>query len=132
MLVVFFVSSRRRHPRCALVTGVQTCALPICRAGDAVAVAVPALARFGPRGGLSHRFLALLVGIPMPMNAATAVFIWYLTPITLAAAGSGAAEIARVVMLYYLAAVRFAPQVSSLPDGQIGRASCRERVCKYG
>src|SRR3546814_3320977 len=32
---VFFFSSRRRHTRCALVTGVQTCALPIycrCRA----------------------------------------------------------------------------------------------------
>src|SRR3546814_14498658 len=29
MVVVFFFSSRRRHTRCALVTGVQTCALPI-------------------------------------------------------------------------------------------------------
>src|SRR3546814_3564115 len=28
---MFFFSSRRRHTRCALVTGVQTCALPICR-----------------------------------------------------------------------------------------------------
>src|SRR3546814_9197381 len=28
---VFFFSSRRRHTRCALVTGVQTCALPILR-----------------------------------------------------------------------------------------------------
>src|SRR3546814_1394045 len=28
-IVVFFFSSRRRHTRCALVTGVQTCALPI-------------------------------------------------------------------------------------------------------
>src|SRR3546814_9507855 len=28
MLICFF-SSRRRHTRCALVTGVQTCALPI-------------------------------------------------------------------------------------------------------
>src|SRR3546814_16164607 len=27
--VYFFFSSRRRHTRCALVTGVQTCALPI-------------------------------------------------------------------------------------------------------
>src|SRR3546814_1602158 len=27
--LVFFFSSRRRHTRCALVTGVQTCALPI-------------------------------------------------------------------------------------------------------
>src|SRR3546814_562739 len=29
LLVYFFFSSRRRHTRCALVTGVQTCALPI-------------------------------------------------------------------------------------------------------
>src|SRR3546814_5428251 len=28
---LFFFSSRRRHTRCALVTGVQTFALPICR-----------------------------------------------------------------------------------------------------
>src|SRR3546814_19105893 len=28
-LYFFFFSSRRRHTRCALVTGVQTCALPI-------------------------------------------------------------------------------------------------------
>src|SRR3546814_2486775 len=39
-VVVFFFSSRRRHTRCALVTGVQTCALPISLtawvAGDAV------------------------------------------------------------------------------------------------
>src|SRR3546814_8063930 len=35
---MFFFSSRRRHTRCALVTGVQTCALPISvqiDAGDA-------------------------------------------------------------------------------------------------
>src|SRR3546814_4893818 len=29
MFFFFFFSSRRRHTRCALVTGVQTCALPI-------------------------------------------------------------------------------------------------------
>src|SRR3546814_7903104 len=28
-IFLFFFSSRRRHTRCALVTGVQTCALPI-------------------------------------------------------------------------------------------------------
>src|SRR3546814_9369895 len=37
----FFVASRRRHTRCALVTGVQTCALPILQvligANDALA-----------------------------------------------------------------------------------------------
>src|SRR3546814_8947593 len=30
----FFFSSRRRHTRCALVTGVQTCALPIFVGGQ--------------------------------------------------------------------------------------------------
>src|SRR3546814_8721429 len=30
----FFFSSRRRHTRCALVTGVQTCALPISASGE--------------------------------------------------------------------------------------------------
>src|SRR3546814_13330952 len=39
----FFFSSRRRHTRCALVTGVQTCALPIF--GDA------ARSRLAARGG---------------------------------------------------------------------------------
>src|SRR3546814_4739799 len=29
VVLIFFFSSRRRHTRCALVTGVQTCALPI-------------------------------------------------------------------------------------------------------
>src|SRR3546814_1663280 len=33
-VVVFFFSSRRRHTRCALVTGVQTCALPISYWGN--------------------------------------------------------------------------------------------------
>src|SRR3546814_4699396 len=31
---LFFFSSRRRHTRCALVTGVQTCALPISMGRD--------------------------------------------------------------------------------------------------
>src|SRR3546814_5874463 len=40
MLWFFFCSSRRRHTRCALVTGVQTCALPICYPGTILALAV--------------------------------------------------------------------------------------------
>src|SRR3546814_162602 len=52
MLVIFLLSSRRRHTRCALVTGVQTCALPIfgaaipAVAGDPSGYALPV--RFGP------------------------------------------------------------------------------------
>src|SRR3546814_14657647 len=33
-MVCFSFSSRRRHTSCALVTGVQTCALPICAAAS--------------------------------------------------------------------------------------------------
>src|SRR3546814_6948914 len=56
----FFFSSRRRHTRCALVTGVQTCALPIFAAATATAPAVirdvrPAFApRFQASGNLSY------------------------------------------------------------------------------
>src|SRR3546814_996738 len=89
-LWIFFVSSRRRHTSCALVTGVQTCALPISellaqarlrldlaergqRRGDAR----------GRRGGGEHVRPA---GEAQPLEG-------------------------RVV--------------------EIGRASCRERVCQY-
>src|SRR3546814_9679289 len=43
LLAFFFFSSRRRHTRCALVTGVQTCALPIYgHLGDNVNKAIAA------------------------------------------------------------------------------------------
>src|SRR3546814_325996 len=47
----FFFSSRRRHTRCALVTGVQTCALPICEL-------IPAI-RAGQRAKLDARIADL-------------------------------------------------------------------------
>src|SRR3546814_6127958 len=54
---VFFVSSRRRHTRCALVTGVQTCALPICALPAIVAhcAARIAMSRSAPVVGLANR-----------------------------------------------------------------------------
>src|SRR3546814_2608800 len=45
----FFFSSRRRHTRCALVTGVQTCALPIL-----VDALQDSAARNGAGGVASH------------------------------------------------------------------------------
>src|SRR3546814_4591734 len=36
---LFFFSSRRRHTRCALVTGVQTCALPIFGIAEVIVTA---------------------------------------------------------------------------------------------
>src|SRR3546814_19501671 len=46
----FFFSSRRRHTRCALVTGVQTCALPISSGIDGLGER-PAGFRRDARGG---------------------------------------------------------------------------------
>src|SRR3546814_8774782 len=60
---IFFVSSRRRHTRCALVTGVQTCALPI----SDPKVDIISVAQFlrGARGhlvaGPGHQFALPLV-----------------------------------------------------------------------
>src|SRR3546814_17039687 len=41
----FFFSSRRRHTRCALVTGVQTCALPIYEIDMALPGSLPVMNR---------------------------------------------------------------------------------------
>src|SRR3546814_19385306 len=41
VLSFFFFSSRRRHTRCALVTGVQTCALPIFQSVADIRKALP-------------------------------------------------------------------------------------------
>src|SRR3546814_13189993 len=63
-MVYFFFSSRRRHTRCALVTGVQTCALPI------FGVAPP------PRSPFPYRYVLLCRkpggGTSAPMAAAPA------------------------------------------------------------
>src|SRR3546814_5055350 len=66
--VFFFFSSRRRHTRCALVTGVQTCALPILYqialgVGEDVALAaLDLLARvIAARAATFSRFHALAI-----------------------------------------------------------------------
>src|SRR3546814_2776391 len=86
-LLVCFFSSRRRHTRCALVTGVQTCALPISAAKLALAGA--------------------------PFLVAT------VAGAVLAAAGA---------YLFGKLALRASGASFIL---EIGRASCRERVCQY-
>src|SRR3546814_4766282 len=94
--VFFFFASRRRHTRCALVTGVQTCALPIsqpanCRAGRT----------FSREPQLIER-VARLVSKALRMRPVPC-----------------AQHCARWLRGF------------SLRAGEIGRASCRERVCQY-
>src|SRR3546814_17954209 len=51
MLLFFFFSIRRRHTRCSLVTGVQTCALPL----PMRCVASRSITWIGPMGAVSIR-----------------------------------------------------------------------------
>src|SRR3546814_769262 len=91
IISLFFFSSRRRHTRCALVTGVQTCALPIF-------VVASAVRRLTPRE------CERLQGFPDDWTA-----IQY--------RGKPAAD---------------GPRYKALGNSmEIGRASCRERVCQY-
>src|SRR3546814_21113710 len=60
MIVAFFFSSRRRHTRCALVTGVQTCALPIC-GGCVLSDPRSGYARHSSSGSICQLPLSLLV-----------------------------------------------------------------------
>src|SRR3546814_20964627 len=59
MVFYFFFSSRRRHTRCALVTGVQTCALPISDEAPARSRRT-ARAASGERAGQQRRRRRLL------------------------------------------------------------------------
>src|SRR3546814_4005467 len=95
----FFFSSIRRHTRCSLVTGVQTCALPICaqklddHAGSVI--------RINDDGSVPKD--NPFVNKP---NAKPEIYTYGNRNV------QGAA---------------LHPQ-----NGEIGRASCRERVCQYG
>src|SRR3546814_9077748 len=64
----FFFSSRRRHTRCALVTGVQTCALPI----------YPALrhAAAGGDPGTNQAFFGAAAGAAAFAGVSDAGFTW--------------------------------------------------------
>src|SRR3546814_10978938 len=52
--IFFFFSSRRRHTRCALVTGVQTCALPISQRLLSVARRQGKLDHLSRQSGAGH------------------------------------------------------------------------------
>src|SRR3546814_20352816 len=114
-LLVFF-SSRRRHTRCALVTGVQTCALPIYVCGGRAKV--QAIHRRAQHRGI-HLFVvaAAEFDLAIPdahdlLERADRIVREQLTPSIelqadrLDARGAGTAC-------------------------QIGRSSCRARVSKY-
>src|SRR3546814_3665800 len=101
--LVFFFSSRRRHTRCALVTGVQTCALPIL----VMFVMIDRLSSF--YNNLNMFYMTLMMVSPMVVLMVLAMRDMFLSK--------------RLNTLLLLG--------SAVAFFEIGRASCRERVCQY-
>src|SRR3546814_3923179 len=95
-MCVFFFSSRRRHTICALVTGVQTCALPISMSTVADKVA--------------HHVVDRRVAAQDRSMKVTHNGVSLADDLTVQTAGVEPMDVLHV---------------------EIGRASCRERVCQY-
>src|SRR3546814_8247042 len=82
MLFVFFFSSRRRHTICALVTGVQTCALPISCAGGADVVQAAAAAQSASAAARNMRSVMDQSSTRCPDGRAAATALGGETPVT--------------------------------------------------
>ncbi|WP_233677893.1 MFS transporter [Rhodobacter flavimaris] len=86
---------------------------------DTTTSAERAAAAQGKRQRLAPlRYAALTVGIAIPLNLVTAVFVWYLAPMQLAALGADTSETARVVMLYYLAQILLGGALGGIARGR--------------
>src|SRR3546814_16403085 len=106
---VFFFSSRRRHTSCALVTGVQTCALPIFPGSKS------------DKGWMESGYDGLMAaekkfGAKIKVKYIENVKFGDMEQVLVALAGKNDLVIG----------VGGQTQAS-----EIGRASCRERVCQY-
>src|SRR3546814_4889678 len=105
VMFCFFFSSRRRHTRCALVTGVQTCALPISENP----------ARFSGQPPGAWRVAGLGLGADLGDRRRSSK----------ASDGDQSAWPLRGLQSE-LSQLRS----EAVSVGEIGRASCRERVCQ--
>src|SRR3546814_2696022 len=106
MSCFFFFSSRRRHTRCALVTGVQTCALPIY--------------------GIAKLFAKYEIeGAQPALDALAKQLTDYETWARTTVLPEARTDAMLPPELYAFQLKQFGIDI------EIGRASCRERVCQY-
>src|SRR3546814_5089991 len=101
---MLFFTSRKRHTRCALVTGVQTCALPIYSTSLAFLLCRATTSSICTYTPLAHR---------LPIVSTPTSLVWRVALRT----------------LYVPISIIFAPTYAN--NQEIGRASCRERGCQY-
>src|SRR3546814_18238918 len=120
---LFFFSSRRRHTRCALVTGVQTCALPISLAevidGADMFLGLSAGGVLKPEMVAKMAARPLILALANPTPEITPEAIKTVRDDAVIATG-------RTDYPNQVNHVLFFPFIF-----QIGRASGRERVCQY-
>src|SRR3546814_3799941 len=112
----FFFSCRRRDTSCALVTGVQTCALPI--------------------------WVVIGVKSQRPVQAMNEVYAPFKAPILVTDINSAelikhAANSFLALKISYINAISViceatGANVQEVANGKIGSASCRESVCQHG
>src|SRR3546814_15239140 len=115
----FFFSSRRRHTRFALVTGVQTCALPISMIGLIAVAAVgvtPVIAQTVSDDEVPTTSLDIPGNVKLYGDAKPNV---YRPSATVNGEIITSTDIAQRMALIRIA------------NSKIGRASCRERVGRY-
>src|SRR3546814_6308877 len=104
-MLLFFFSSIRRHTRCALVTGVQTCALPICWNASDDVLLYGSFSRGYKSGGFEQR-----IAEPLEIGRTFGV---------------------ETLDSFEIGMKSTTPDRSLRFNAEIGRATCRERVCKY-
>src|SRR3546814_4314200 len=107
-MFVFF-SRRRRHTKCSLVTGVQTCALPL--------YLVPLVS------------LGYLLGLDQ--DRVTAAAGGMMAVMLMRSGGAVAGIIVDELVSVEDAVIHGTEETLPGQELQIGRASCRERVCQY-
>lgn len=89
--------------------------------GEAVAPQATAATGTGvAKRGNGLIFWTLVLGVAIPTSATTAIFIWYLAPLGLAERGYAPGDVARVVMLYFLASTLIGPLAKGLARGAHG------------
>src|SRR3546814_6261933 len=111
-MIGFFFSSRIRHTRCALVTGVQTCALPIF--WQAVRLLWALIVPLSPLGAWQPQ--TAVIASPAERRALFSSFDPFFRT---SSQGPAAATVTALGLTLYGVNI------------EIGRASCRERVCQY-